>query len=369
MDNQQPKVTKKKKWLWPVIIVSVIVLLLIFLVVAIFATAGIVSYTKDKNLQEQLDLGERYLDELDYEAAIVAYEMAIEIDSKSVDAYIGLADVYVEMKKYEDAIDVLKDGYNETEEEELLDAIEKIEEIMEDAESLDGEEVECNDESEQPENGEESSFVPGSVEVSVEDAYTYSGVDALNGGMTYCYHIPRLLLNGNANISANDYIYNELYTYINEQSSLSDNTMCYVVGNNDSICSALVQVDETLYWYPEYYVYNISLESGEIISHSEVIASYGYTEETFNQALKTALETKLSERRSEYMDDETYNSCVENTLADSNLQQAVPYIDASGDLCVVIKMDYYAGAGMYYTLVNISGNAEPTEPACAGNHD
>lgn len=46
-------------------------------------------------LQEQLDLGQRYLQELNYTEAIAAYTEAIEIDPRQVEAYVGRADAYM----------------------------------------------------------------------------------------------------------------------------------------------------------------------------------------------------------------------------------------------------------------------------------
>lgn len=45
--------------------------------------------------QEQYDLGEKYLLEEDYEAAIVAFTAAIEIDPNEAAAYIGRGDAYI----------------------------------------------------------------------------------------------------------------------------------------------------------------------------------------------------------------------------------------------------------------------------------
>ena len=53
--------------------------------------------------QEQFDLGFRYLAESNYEEAIIAFTAAIEIDPKSVDAYTGLANVYLAAGEYEKA--------------------------------------------------------------------------------------------------------------------------------------------------------------------------------------------------------------------------------------------------------------------------
>ena len=50
----------------------------------------------EKQIAEQLELGNKYLTEANYEQAIVAFNKVIELDPKQSDAYIGLTQVYVE---------------------------------------------------------------------------------------------------------------------------------------------------------------------------------------------------------------------------------------------------------------------------------
>ena len=57
--------------------------------------------------KEQYDLGVRYLSEGNYEQAILAFEAAIEIDPKQVDAYIALAEVYTAQGDTEKAAEIL----------------------------------------------------------------------------------------------------------------------------------------------------------------------------------------------------------------------------------------------------------------------
>ena len=47
--------------------------------------------------QEQYDLGMRYLNDGNYQEAVIAFEAAIEIDPKRSEAYLGAADAYVEL--------------------------------------------------------------------------------------------------------------------------------------------------------------------------------------------------------------------------------------------------------------------------------
>ncbi|EHO53097.1 tetratricopeptide repeat protein, partial [Lachnospiraceae bacterium oral taxon 082 str. F0431] len=59
--------------------------------------------SKEAKVQEQLDLGSKYMAELDYESAIVALNKAIKLDPKNVDAYKMLAEVYEKSGRLEDA--------------------------------------------------------------------------------------------------------------------------------------------------------------------------------------------------------------------------------------------------------------------------
>ena len=47
-----------------------------------------------KELQKKLDLGDKYLTDMDYNEAILAYQEAININPKSEQAYLGLGRTY-----------------------------------------------------------------------------------------------------------------------------------------------------------------------------------------------------------------------------------------------------------------------------------
>ena len=61
-------------------------------------------------IAEQLELGNKYLTESDYEQAIVAFNKVIELDPKQVIAYEKLADSYIGLDKKEEAVDILCQG-------------------------------------------------------------------------------------------------------------------------------------------------------------------------------------------------------------------------------------------------------------------
>lgn len=64
----------------------------------------------EKQIAEQLNMGEKYLSEGDYEAAVVAFQKAIELDPKVFDVYVKCAEAYSEMNDYENAISVFENG-------------------------------------------------------------------------------------------------------------------------------------------------------------------------------------------------------------------------------------------------------------------
>lgn len=107
----------KNKKIWPVI-------LLIIIVVA----AGIIIFNSTDTVRsrKQIDLGHRYLSEMNYEEAIVAFNQAIEIDSRNVGAYLGLADAYLGLGDEESALAALVAGYEMTGDEQLKERIDEM---------------------------------------------------------------------------------------------------------------------------------------------------------------------------------------------------------------------------------------------------
>ncbi len=88
------------------------------LLIAVF-TGSYISNASERELAKQLDLGNRYLAETDYEQAVVAFARAIEIDPMSVDAYLGLIDAYIGMLDIEMAVETARKGYEVTGDESL----------------------------------------------------------------------------------------------------------------------------------------------------------------------------------------------------------------------------------------------------------
>ena len=88
---------KKKK-------ISLIVLITAVVVVAAAIVAVILSQSGGKSsIAKQLDIGNRFLTELDYENAIASFNEVINIDPNNYEALMGLAKAYEGMEDYQNA--------------------------------------------------------------------------------------------------------------------------------------------------------------------------------------------------------------------------------------------------------------------------
>ena len=125
MGKEQTDISKKlnkKKW---GIIGAVAVVLIAFII-------GISIYNMPANrLSRQLDLGNRYLEEMNYEQAIVEFDKAIAIDPMSVEAYLGKAQAYEGMGDIDMAMQTLEKGYELTGDERLLEAMQRLDPVIE----------------------------------------------------------------------------------------------------------------------------------------------------------------------------------------------------------------------------------------------
>ena len=83
--------------------------------------------------QEQYDLGVKYLDEGNYEEAILAFTAAIELDPKRPEAYIGRGDAYLASGDSEDNLAAAEKDYRTALEldDQLEEVYEKLSEVYE----------------------------------------------------------------------------------------------------------------------------------------------------------------------------------------------------------------------------------------------
>lgn len=130
MENQKEhtgrtggKNMKKNRWLW--ILVPLLSVLIVFLIV--LAVLLITSQNTENRYYKQMEVAEVYMEDMDYENMVQAYETAIELMPEDPDAYIALSEFYLEQGKYFDAISMAEKGLENTGSRRLERLITKIE--------------------------------------------------------------------------------------------------------------------------------------------------------------------------------------------------------------------------------------------------
>ena len=88
--------------------------------VLIAVTVLIVNNISAGRYNRLIDKGNNYLEEMDYDDGIVAFDEAIKIDPKRPDAYEGKINIYIAKGDYESALAVINDGFAAIEGDEYV---------------------------------------------------------------------------------------------------------------------------------------------------------------------------------------------------------------------------------------------------------
>ena len=120
---ETPIMNAKKEF--PVWAIALMVLAVIIVVSAVAIVSG---KSTEAKLAEKLELAQHYISELNYEQAIAMFNEALEIDPKAIEAYSGLADVYIAMGDEEKAREVLAQAQEEFPAEAVAELKAKVEE-------------------------------------------------------------------------------------------------------------------------------------------------------------------------------------------------------------------------------------------------
>jgi YD repeat-containing protein len=129
MIKEETVVTKKKIAKRQYLIMAVVALVAVAIICIIITT--VMSQSESRQLAKQLDLGQKYLEDMDYDQAILAFNKAIEIDPKNVEAYLGMARAYEGLDNLEMAIYICTQGYEKTSDERLLEKMQYYKNIVE----------------------------------------------------------------------------------------------------------------------------------------------------------------------------------------------------------------------------------------------
>lgn len=130
------------------VIVSIIMVLV--LIVA-GGTIYLTMNSSSRKISKKLAIAKEYLESGDYDKAIAAFEEALSVDPKSVEAYAGEAEAYAALGEYEKAIEVLKKGYELTGDESLKTLMDDYQKILDDLKLQEAEERKLEEEKRQEE--------------------------------------------------------------------------------------------------------------------------------------------------------------------------------------------------------------------------
>ena len=88
-------------------IITIAAVLIAVITAAIISTIAIQA-TSANRVKRQLRLAQKYLNELNYEQAVLAYQEAISIDPKCEQAYFAIADIYIKTNEEDKAVVILE---------------------------------------------------------------------------------------------------------------------------------------------------------------------------------------------------------------------------------------------------------------------
>ena len=171
-------------------------------------------------------------------------------------------------------------------------------------------------------------------------------------GYTAVYHLPYINYEGDACSNVNEQIEELGKNYMNE-----DGNVCVGIGYKwavyGDILSLLVSVDFD--WdATEYTIYNINLKKDVMLSEDDLLGALNMDISAYESAVRNALDQYFwSLYGEDNKSDEALNETYNQTIADSNIKDAAPYINKDGKLCVAVRIYSIAGANYYYHTVEV----------------
>lgn len=253
------------------------------IVAVVAAVVIILGGSKGRTIKRELNLAEKYVTELDYESAIAAYKKVIELDSKNVEAYIGIINCYRTIDDIESAFEWAEKGYDATSDGRLKELADELNEEL--TEKLNAENSSDADKQE-TDGGSDSNSAEENTENTEE-----GGITAIVGSSVFADY---------------DYVSN-----IFRNICVVSKDGLYGAVNTDGEVVVPLTYESSDYWYaPDdnghfilsdgtyYYLYNsdgvlITTSENEIIRHNNYYIIYNHVHDYdfYNTAEMYSLET------------------------------------------------------------------------------
>ena len=189
----------------------------------------------------------------------------------------------------------------------------------------------------------------------VTDAYRDIRED--DYGYEYCYHIPRINLSSCAAVNEEIYrtlfqiYYQDVEECINEYGDPNLSSINYIWNQADGVISILVSMPSNYADWTDHMIYYVSAQTGERLEAADLLEVFGVSDRDFRDRVYSALDAywqgilaSWSEEDNEVLLDMSQD-LIEQTLADENIQAAVPFISADGDLSFLASVFVPAGGG------------------------
>lgn len=335
------------------VLIIVNIALVLVAAVLVCLILGVGGKSEAASWQDQYDMGVRYYSEGEYEAAVLAFRAAIDIDPSRPEAYRGAAQAYIALGNESAAAEILKKGHSNTGDLSMKEWVDWYEENQEEGQQA----------------------LPAVV---VNDAYADQVSGDYYGEYTCCYHIPQVMLDGNSAAEFNERIYQELYGILETDVYSGQGQADYVPviqelyygwGQKDHILTVLAKTDVMHYPWPEYRIYALDVQTGAQVGSEEILAAYDMTQEDFYAQAEQVLTTFMDNRLREMAENpqNVLEDMRARTLDPENVRSSLPYIGENGNLCMVTITWSPAGAGGYYTIIDMTTAKPAKAPECTGH--
>ena len=172
------------------------------------------------------------------------------------------------------------------------------------------------------------------------------------------YHIPVIVADEGYDMSLSKKIqgfYTEIYEecklLANDKDSLTEvdcGGIGYVCGQNDEIFSLIVKRGTYRYNVYCFDTYNMDIQTGEELTHEDVLNSYGYSYKNFITEVKEMLPDlfkEVNKYQYKYMPQKDIDNALKYTLDDETLSEIQIYINPNGELCYVTWFATFSGTG------------------------
>ena len=217
----------------------------------------------------------------------------------------------------------------------------------------------------------------GSTEL-VTDAYRHIWED--DYGYEYCYHIPKINLSSCSGINEEIYrtlfqiYYQDVEECINEYGDPSLGGMNYIWNHADGVISILVAMPSNYADWTDHMIYYVSAQTGERLEAADLLEVFGVSDRDFRDRVYSALDAYWDGILASWSEEDNAvlldmsQGLIEQTLADENIQAAVPFISADGDLSFLASVFVPAGGGEIRGLFDLDTGAELYDLECPVDH-